>query len=61
MEGKECIYHLTVRDAREIAENHECDPQWDLWSDSTAMLNGLLDLMEANGEQSACTGGIVCD
>lgn len=36
----EAVYFLTVREAEEIAEAHECDENWDIWQDDVAIYLG---------------------
>lgn len=42
----EAVYFLTVREAEEIAEQHEDDEDWELWGDTEAIYLGEMKMKE---------------
>ena len=46
----EAVYFLTVREAEEIAEQHEDDEDWELWGDTEAIYLG-----EMKGQKATST------
>lgn len=46
MQNNEYVYFLSVKQAMELAAKYENEPEWDIWTDASSQILGLLNVTE---------------
>lgn len=50
MQNNKYVYFLSIKQAIELAEQHEDDEDWELWGDTEAIYLGEMKMKRANCE-----------